>query len=71
MDSCDEYYTPKYIFDALNCRFDLDAAATHSAHQCVPADKFIYTNSLKEEWNGFVWCNPPYSGRNSKTLFER
>lgn len=61
----DEWYTPKYIFDALECRFDLDVAspAGHATH--VPADRFITANSLQTEWRGFIWMNPPFGGRNS------
>lgn len=61
----DEWYTPKYIFDALECRFDMDVAAPIDRTHCnVPADKFITENSLNAEWNGFVWMNPPFGGRN-------
>ena len=63
--SSDEWYTPKYIFDALECRFDMDVAAPlDRAHCHVPADHFITENSLNAEWNGFVWMNPPFGGRN-------
>jgi hypothetical protein len=62
----DEWYTPKYIFDALQCRFDLDVAAPEDRKfVSVPADKFITQNSLTEIWSGFVWMNPPFGGRNS------
>lgn len=61
----DEWYTPKYIFDALDVRFDLDVAAPVDRTHChVPADRFITEDSLKHEWNGFVWMNPPFGGRN-------
>lgn len=66
----DEWYTPKYIFDALGCRFDTDAASpkdfslTH-----VPANNFIFEDSLNKEWVGFTWLNPPFGKRNSKNLW--
>lgn len=61
----DEWYTPKYIFDALECRFDMDVAAPLDRIYChVPADHFI-TGFEDLEWHGFVWCNPPFGGRNS------
>lgn len=61
----DEWYTPKYIFDALDIHFDLDVAAPDDRTHCsVPADKFI-TKSTSRVWSGFVWCNPPFGGRNS------
>lgn len=61
----DEYYTPKYIFDALNVNFDLDVAApVDRTYCCVPAMNFITENSLNVPWRGFVWMNPPFGGRN-------
>lgn len=66
----DECYTPKYIFDALGCEFDLDVAATKSPFSCVPTKEFIYSNSLDHQWFGFIWMNPPYSGGDKgKTLW--
>lgn len=66
----DHYYTPKYIFDALKCNFDLDVAAPIDRSFCyVPAKKFITENSLDQEWKGFIWMNPPFSGRNGKDLW--
>jgi hypothetical protein len=59
----DEWYTPKWIFDALGCEFDLDVAhPTAPTH--VPCRGFIYDNSLASEWHGFVWMNPPFGPRN-------
>lgn len=63
----DEWYTPKYIFDALTVRFDLDAAAPEDRKFCnVPADNFITKDSLSIKWEGFCWLNPPFEGRNDK-----
>ena len=62
----DEWYTPKYVFDALGCSFDQDVAAPRDRTFCsVPTDNFITENSLDLEWNGFVWTNPPFGKRNS------
>lgn len=62
----DEWYTPGYIFDALQCRFDMDVAAPIDRTFCsVPADDFIVACSTPSIWNGFVWCNPPFGGRNA------
>jgi len=59
----DEWYTPKYIFDALGCEFDLDVA--HPSQKTnVPAKEYYTEKSLEKEWNGFVWMNPPFGGRN-------
>ncbi len=63
----DEWYTPKYIFEALNCRFDQDVASPENCPTFVPADEFITRDSLQKDWNGFVWMNPPFGGRNGIT----
>lgn len=59
----DEFYTPKFIFDALKCEFDIDVASPVSNKTNVPA-KIKYTeleNGLNQEWKGFIWMNPPFS----------
>lgn len=60
----DEWYTPKYIFDALGCTFDLDVAnaAVGGAH--VPCRESYGTEGLQRPWHGFIWMNPPFGGRN-------
>lgn len=61
----DEWYTPKYIFDSLNVRFDMDVAAPCERYRVhTPTDLFISEKSLETEWRGFVWMNPPFGGRN-------
>lgn len=61
----DEYYTPKYIFDALEATFDMDVAAPiDHTYIHVPAKEFITRDSLDLEWNGFIWMNPPFGKRN-------
>lgn len=67
----DEWYTPKYIFTALgDPLFDLDVAAPKDISKLhIRSKNFIHKNSLEMVWNGFCWCNPPYSGRNSKGLW--
>ena len=61
----DEWYTPKYIFDALECTFDLDVAAPEDlTHVHTPSIQYIMSDSLNKVWNGFVWMNPPFGGRN-------
>lgn len=64
-----EWYTPKYVFDAMGVHFDLDVASPVNREFCsVPAEKFITQDSLDMEWNGFIWMNPPYG--NQKTKFD-
>lgn len=60
-----EWYTPKYIFDALECVFDMDVCAPISLeHVKTPTDTFLTNRSLGRDWKGFVWMNPPFGGRN-------
>jgi len=61
----DEWYTPKFVFDALGCRFDLDVAHPLNVGTHVPADLWYANRGLESEWFGFVWMNPPFGGRNS------
>ena len=58
----EEWLTPPNIIKALGS-FDLDPCAPHESkrpwntagkHYALPAD------GLKMEWEGRVWCNPPY-----------
>ena len=61
----DEWYTPKYVFEALGCRFDVDVCSpTDISKIFTPATEFITVNSLTKTWNGYVWMNPPFGGRN-------
>ncbi len=60
--SKDDWTTPRKLFNWLDNTFNftLDAAASKENALC---EKF-YTkedNSLKQPWNGSVFCNPPYS----------
>ncbi|WP_084268534.1 DNA N-6-adenine-methyltransferase [Allorhizobium undicola] len=63
----DEWYTPKYIFDALGCDFDLDVASP-CVRRHVPARCWLtrHDDGLKYApfWHGMVWMNPPFGGRN-------
>lgn len=58
----DEWGTPKSTFDYLNniYGFTLDACASEFNRKL---DNYysIEDNALEQEWNGVVWCNPPYS----------
>jgi hypothetical protein len=61
----DEWYTPPYVFNALGCAFDLDVASPGKAvTPWIPAARFIKRNSLRKPWDGFIWMNPPFGGRN-------
>jgi hypothetical protein len=58
----DDYYTPKWIFDALGLHFDLDVASPPHPTD-VPCDRYLTQadDGLTADWHGRVWCNPPYS----------
>jgi hypothetical protein len=61
----DEWYTPRYVFDALGCRFELDVASPgRDITPWIPATACITAGSLDRDWSGFVWMNPPFGGRN-------
>ena len=62
----DEWYTPRYIFDALGVEFDLDVAAPRLGPRYVPAPEWLCdtTDGLTAPWRGMVWMNPPFGGRN-------
>lgn len=62
----DEWYTPKYIFDALGERFDLDVACSPEGPRHVPAATYFSDSALSREWHGFVWMNPPFGHQRHK-----
>jgi hypothetical protein len=59
-----EWYSPASIFRALGCTFDLDVAAPEAGPLHVPCRRWISRGSLSAPWDGFVWMNPPFEGRN-------
>lgn len=62
----DEWYTPPHVFDALGCQFGDDVASPgQSVTPWIPATRFITANSLGARWEGLVWMNPPFGGRNA------
>ena len=65
----DTWLTPKFIFDALNCKFDLDPC--HIKNPPFETAKKWYTkemDGLSQKWEGLVWCNPPYGRETEKWL---
>ncbi|MDB5716493.1 MAG: hypothetical protein JWO15_3890 [Sphingomonadales bacterium] len=59
----DERYTPRWVFDALGEKFDLDPASPPLGVSQVPTAA-VWTkddDGLTQPWHGFVWCNPPFS----------
>lgn len=61
----DEWYTPPHVFQALGCRFDVDVASPGVVvTPWIPAKSFLRRESLEQRWDGFIWMNPPFGGRN-------
>ena len=65
----DEWYTPRYIFEALGERFDLDVACPASGPRHVPTDDWFSSDALSREWSGFVWMNPPFGHMKLKRMW--
>ena len=68
----DDWYTPREIFDALGLTFDLDPCSPGPGHW-VPARR-IYTKAddgLGQPWDGLVFMNPPFGGRNGHVPWLR
>ena len=68
-----EWYTPKYIFDAIGLVFDLDPCSPGQsivpwvpARECYTAEQ----DGMMLPWHGNVWMNPPY-GKNTPAWLER
>jgi len=57
----DVWLTPPHIIDALG-PFDLDPCAAPEPRPWPTAARHITLpdDGLLHDWEGFVWCNPPY-----------
>lgn len=67
----DEWYTPSWLFHALNVEFDLDPCSPGSPPSSVPAKRHLTKtdNGLAADWHGAVWLNPPFSSK--RPWYER
>jgi phage N-6-adenine-methyltransferase len=66
-NTSDDYWTPKWIFDAIGLTFDLDVACPPEGPAHTPCHAY-YTqadNGLTSPWHGTVWMNPPFSSANN------
>lgn len=57
----DQWLTPRHVLDALG-DFDLDpcAAPDPSIWPTAKRHFVLPTDGLAQQWEGRVWCNPPY-----------
>jgi len=60
-----EWYTPRYIFDAMGVAFDWAVAAPPDWRKTTfcPCSHAMSVCGLERPWSGFVWMNPPFSER--------
>lgn len=66
----DEWLTPPDIIEALG-PFDLDPCAPVNRPWDMAAKHYtIEDDGLSREWEGYVWCNPPY-GPQTWTWLDR
>lgn len=72
-DARNEWYTPKWMFDAIALTFDLDPCSPGQGKTFVPAKK-VYTikdDGLISPWNNdLVFVNPPY-GKDTGTWIKK
>jgi hypothetical protein len=67
----DDWYTPKYIFEALGLHFNTDVASPSDGPRYVPCDNWISSGSLDKSWRGLIWMNPPFGHQSTKRLWLR
>jgi phage N-6-adenine-methyltransferase len=68
MNKNDEWYTPVYIIDLVRevlGDINVDPASHSIAQEYIQANTYYteQTNGLNKDWEGTVWCNPPYSAK--------
>lgn len=65
LGATDEWYTPPHVFQAMRATFLMDVSSPgRKVTPWIPAGHFLTARSLTREWQGFIWMNPPFGGRN-------
>jgi hypothetical protein len=62
--SGDDWYTPRWLFEAAGVTFDMDVCAPMLPEsRTCPAKNYltVVDDGLSAPWQGTIWCNPPYS----------
>lgn len=60
----DDWYTPRWIFEAASIEFGTDVAAPiEQRFRTCPAQRYLTAldDGLVAPWYGLAWMNPPYS----------
>lgn len=67
-----QWFTPKYLFDAIGLEFDMDPCSPGAGLTHVPAKKHltIVEDGLVTPWEGTVFMNPPY-GKHTSVWMEK
>lgn len=61
----DEWWTPAWVFEALGARFDMDPCGQVEQPGARWMDCIYSSRGLERDWNGHIWLNPPFGGRNA------
>jgi len=66
----EDWITPPNMVKELG-HFDLDPCASHcNKNQYADKEYYIEHDGLSQEWEGRVWCNPPY-GRKTEPFIKK
>ncbi len=59
IENKEEWFTPRHITDSLG-KFDLDVCTSFGCQLPTIAIDNFYNSGIVRDWEGRVWCNPPY-----------